>query len=74
MLRRSLLRGAAALALVPRVGWAGTSLPRRRVRPMDPAWPNADDWDSLNKAVGGRLVEPEPLLEACIVDRQSDAC
>jgi len=74
MLRRSLLRAAAALALVPRAGWAAPSLAPRRVRPGDPAWPDAQAWESLNQAVGGRLIEPKPLLDACIADVASDAC
>ena len=74
MLRRSLLRGAAALAVVPRAGWAAPSAAPRRVRPGDPGWPDAQAWESLNKAVGGRLIEPKPLLEACISNGQSDAC
>jgi FAD/FMN-containing dehydrogenase len=74
MLRRSLLRGATALAFVPRAGWTATSVAPRRVRPGDPGWPDAQAWESLNSAVGGRLIEPKPLLETCIADQQSDAC
>jgi FAD/FMN-containing dehydrogenase len=74
MLRRSLLTGAAAVALAPVSVWAAPAAAPRRVRPGDPAWPDASAWESLNKAVGGRLIEPKPLLEACIADPESGAC
>ena len=44
------------------------------MRPGDRAWPDATAWESLDNAVGGRLVEPKPLLDACLADRSSDAC
>jgi FAD/FMN-containing dehydrogenase len=63
------------LALAPRVGWAATSAATpNRVRPGDAAWPDADAWDSLNRAVGGHLIEPTPLLDTCIRDSEGDTC
>ncbi len=35
---------------------------RRRVRQSDPLWPTANAWDELRRAVGGRLIEVQPLL------------
>ncbi|HXA24550.1 MAG TPA: FAD-binding oxidoreductase [Acetobacteraceae bacterium] len=52
MNRRGLLAGAAGLAL-SRPGAAAVG----RVRPTDPAWPGADDWEQLNRAVDGHLIK-----------------
>ncbi len=61
------------MALAPLPDLAAATAPRR-VRPGDRAWPDATAWESLGNAVGGRLVEPKPLLDACLADRASDAC
>jgi hypothetical protein len=42
-----------------------TGLSRRRVRPGDPSWPGAAEWDGLKQAVGGRLLKVESPLVAC---------
>ena len=60
MLRRTLLKGAAAFPLTaslasPLSALAASS--RRRTRPGDPGWPAAAEWAALGKAVGGRLVK-----------------
>jgi FAD/FMN-containing dehydrogenase len=39
--------------------------PFRRVRPSDPGWPDAANWEKLNKAIGGRLIKVTPLLNNC---------
>jgi hypothetical protein len=70
MNRRSLLRRAAALALLPampRTVRAGLSenAPARRVRPSDAGWPCEASWAQLNKAVGGRLIKVNSPLSAC---------
>ncbi len=72
MLRRSLLQAAAALTLAP----AGLAAPvgLRRVRPGDPQWPNEAEWARLDAAVGGRLIKPTPLLDACLEDPKGDLC
>ena len=46
----------------------------RRVRPGDPSWPRAAEWDGLKQALGGRLIKIEPLLAGCSVGAESDAC
>lgn len=70
MHRRRLLRNAATLALLGGARSAGASAaqpapPKRRVRPYDPDWPSAADWDALRKLVGGRLVAVTSPLDAC---------
>jgi FAD/FMN-containing dehydrogenase len=73
MRRRTLLTAAAALMLAPARGAMAAS-PLSRVRPGDPAWPSADAWQGLASRVGGRLVQPKPLMAACIDPSQADAC
>ena len=46
----------------------------QRVRPTDPAWPSATDWNRLNKSVGGQLITVLALGAACVVDATSAAC
>jgi FAD/FMN-containing dehydrogenase len=73
MNRRTLLKaGAAALSLAaaPPVLSAGSF---RRVRPGGPEWPSPGDWAELDRAVGGNLIAPPPLLAACNAGT-SDAC
>ncbi len=62
--RTLLLVGAAALSAsaLPATLMAA---PIRRVRPGEPGWPSPAAWDSLNRAVGGSLIKPEPLLGPC---------
>src|SRR5262249_54568754 len=50
----------------------GTS--RRRVRPGDPLWPSAAEWDGLKQAVAGRLISVEAPFAVCGVAAESDAC
>ena len=78
MRRRNVLRGLAAMALLP-----GLALPQclaaatrliRRVRPGMPGWPDAAKWHALSAAVGGNLIEVQPLLGACKSDVQGAGC
>lgn len=76
--RRNLLKSAALLAL------AGTTvglpqlalgrLPARRVRPSDAAWPSADEWEQLGRALTGDLVRPSPLTLDCAGVPVGDSC
>ena len=78
MNRRTMLKGAAALSLVPashpaRV-LAATGSPFRRVRPGEHSWPSPAQWDQLGRAVGGRLMKPLPLLADCLRAPWDTAC
>jgi FAD/FMN-containing dehydrogenase len=76
MHRRKLLKSVAALpllALAPPL-IAAAPAPARRVRPGDPAWPNAADWRALDEAVGGALLEVRALFSACQSDGGSVGC
>jgi len=69
MKRRYLLKGVAALPflgtttifadVIPAV--AGTG----RIGPSDPAWPKAKEWEALSRAVGGNLLQPTTIWQAC---------
>jgi len=80
MRRRNLLKGIAAsvLQIAFRPRWplrAGvTRAVTNRVRPTDPHWPGAESWAKLRAAVGGNLLEPQPLLAACQKDANGAAC
>jgi len=80
MRRSSILRGLAALCAQP-VLWPLRSVQAavrtavlRRVRPGDPAWPNAASWKSLSDAVGGNLIQPRALFGGCAIDPKGAAC
>jgi len=75
MHRRDLLKAALTLPLLP---WAlspaaAAALPtpltggalRSRVRPGDPGWPTAAQWDQLKGKVGGRLQALHSPFDAC---------
>ncbi len=61
-----------AAAMPANVGAA--PLTRRRVRPTDPAWPSAARWEALKEAVGGHLIQPQPLYGACGTAPAGEAC
>lgn len=68
MLRRNLLKQAAALPLVAAFSPAALAAPpahARRIRPGDAAWPSEADWDELKRAVGGSLVKPQTVWATC---------
>jgi FAD/FMN-containing dehydrogenase len=80
MQRRRLLKGLTALPLLaipaPLVLGAShaTRSLQRRVRPGDPGWPAAVQWQRLNAAVGGNLIRVQPLFSACASDPAGAAC
>ncbi|GAC1661547.1 MAG: FAD-binding protein [Steroidobacteraceae bacterium] len=80
MHRRNVLRGLAALPLLaapaPSLLAASrfTRATLRRVRPADPAWPTAAQWQQLNGAVGGNLIRVQPLFGACEAGPAGAAC
>ncbi len=48
--------------------------PFKRVRPGDPAWPSAENWEQLNSAVNGNLIKLESPWTACKTSPDSDTC
>jgi FAD/FMN-containing dehydrogenase len=48
--------------------------PARRVRPGDPGWPSAANWENLNREVGGRLIKVDSPLAACQNSPTSAEC
>ena len=45
----------------------------QRVRPSDPAWPDAESWANLKQEVGGNLTKVRPLVTNC-ASANSAAC
>ena len=82
MNRRRLLQAGAALPLLPDswprwprpVPAAAAGPASSRVRPGDPEWPSAANWERLNRDVGGRLITVESPLAACIEAPESATC
>src|SRR5262249_44191039 len=80
MNRSSLLKGAAAGAVVPvlppglRAAAATAGTIARRVRASDTAWPGEADWEKLNQALGGNLIKVQSPLAACGQAADETAC
>lgn len=80
MNRRTLLVRAALTALAPVLAPAcAPSAPPaavavRRVRPGDPAWPDAASWERLNRETGGQLVKVQSPITECLGAPQRPAC
>jgi FAD binding domain/Berberine and berberine like len=79
--RRSFLKGIVAGVLhflflpnwVRRVAAAKKTL-IRRVRPSDAGWPKPETWQKLKDAVGGNIIEVQPLFAGCMRDAKSASC
>ncbi|WP_186030401.1 FAD-dependent oxidoreductase [Burkholderia gladioli] len=69
MKRRCLLKGVAALPLLSTTTIFADVIPAvadtGRVRPGDPAWPKAEEWEALNSVVGGNLLRPTTIWQTC---------
>lgn len=79
--RRSLLKTTAAAALTAGLfpcfqAEAVAAVPTggRRVRPYDPDWPSAADWQRLKEAVGGRLIPVSSPYADCVRDPFGAPC
>jgi hypothetical protein len=72
--RRSFLKGALALPLVPGSAWAQAAPGFSRARPGQPGWPTEASWDGLNRNVGGRLLKVQPSLNVCQQSPSGGAC
>jgi FAD/FMN-containing dehydrogenase len=79
--RRRLVRGAAVLAVARSFATADSEqaagapiAAASRVRPRDPGWPSASDWEGLRERVGGQLIAVQSPLDACRADPDGDAC
>jgi FAD/FMN-containing dehydrogenase len=83
MNRRGLLQRVAVTIPFVSGMWSSLLGPRRglgavrpfaRVRPGDPAWPSEASWNRLSRDVGGRLVQVQSPLAACMDAPTSTAC
>ncbi|MDP9651969.1 FAD-dependent oxidoreductase [Paraburkholderia caledonica] len=78
MKRRCLLKGVAALPLLSANTIFADTIPvvarTGRVRPGDPGWPGAGDWEALSRAVGGNLLRPTTIWQACAQAPRTPDC
>jgi FAD/FMN-containing dehydrogenase len=77
MHRRHLLKATAALPFVVSVSGltAGAAWsPLRRIRPTDPHWPTAREWETLKRAVDGNLVQPRTVWATCEAQPGTPEC
>jgi FAD/FMN-containing dehydrogenase len=76
MKRRRLLQYAAALpfALTPDSARAAPSGITSRVRPSDPRWPTASEWENLRQSVDGHLIPLHSPLDVCRAASSDQAC
>ncbi|OXC76808.1 FAD-dependent oxidoreductase [Caballeronia sordidicola] len=69
MKRRCILKGVAALPLLANTTIFAEGIPpvagKGRIRPSDPAWPKAEEWETLSREVGGRLLQPTTIWQTC---------
>ncbi len=82
--RRRFLQATLAAALSPLLGLrrlnararASMDALRSRIRPGDPGWPTAAQWEQLRQAVDGRLIEVHlpAVLQTCFKAPGSTAC
>ncbi len=77
--RRRLVHGAAVLAVArsfaPRSSQAAAApTAASRVRPGDPGWPSASEWERLRQSVKGQLIAVQSPLDACRADSDGAAC
>ncbi|MBV9723714.1 MAG: FAD-dependent oxidoreductase, partial [Gammaproteobacteria bacterium] len=74
--RRNVLKAMTAVVAMQELGLPALASVRliRRVRPGSLGWPDASAWRSLNDAVGGNLIEVNPLFGACQTEVQGAAC
>ncbi len=85
MKRRELLKAMATLPLLPLLMRSGVTTARdagkavaaklrSRVRPGDPGWPLATQWDQLKHEVGGRLLKLESPFANCATSPSDSVC
>ncbi|WP_233837265.1 FAD-binding oxidoreductase [Paraburkholderia sp. ZP32-5] len=78
MKRRRLLKGVAALPFFAAGTVFADATPAAaatgRIRPGDPAWPTAKEWDALSRAVGGNLLQPTTIWQTCAQAPGTPSC
>ncbi|KAI5252056.1 FAD binding domain protein [Aureobasidium subglaciale] len=63
------ISSAAALAVTANIAAASVNRADCRCFPGDACWPSANEWNSLNQTVNGRLIATIPLAAACHDDQ-----
>jgi FAD/FMN-containing dehydrogenase len=73
--RRRLVGGAALLPLLASLPAAATRAgPVSRVRPGEPGWPSAPEWEGLRARVDGNLLALRSPLDVCRAAPDGEAC
>ena len=62
------------LPLFGKVAGTTSAQTRRWARPADRGWPSREDWETLNRSVGGRLLEVHCPLQQCVRAPASADC
>ncbi|HLY69166.1 MAG TPA: FAD-binding oxidoreductase [Puia sp.] len=54
----------------------GSAIPKKfsRVRPSDPGWPSATEWDALQEGLKGRLIKLEAPFASCATNPTGEPC
>lgn len=74
-LRRRDVLAIAGTPLLPSAAWPATGpAPAARVRPGDPGWPSAAQWQALAAQVGDAFVDVHSPLDACRREPGSEDC
>ena len=79
MNKRQFLTGCALVKLSGRFQYSQcprtrAEQPVQRLRPSDPRWPSAEEWETLNRAVDGKLTKVQTPLSACREPSGAEAC
>ncbi|HKR47211.1 MAG TPA: FAD-binding protein [Paraburkholderia sp.] len=78
MKRRCLLKGVVALPCLTATSSFAGALPAAaragRIRPGDPTWPKAPEWEALSEAVGGNLLQPTTIWQTCAQAPHAPEC
>jgi len=84
MKRRDLLKAAVTLPLLPLLMRSGAALAhgvgtlavtlRSRLRPGEPGWPAAAEWERLKRQVSGQLLKLESPFAPCSTSQPDSAC
>jgi hypothetical protein len=70
----SLLSAALPPSSIADTASTPTGVTKRRVRPGDPDWPSPVEWNRLQEAVGGRLINVESPLTGCAGNPETPVC
>lgn len=74
MHRRHLMKLAGGLPLMSTAPLTAHAQSFRRVRPGEPGWPSAAQWQALGERVGGQLIQVRSPLDVCRANPAGAEC